>query len=42
MIRITFYEHEMPYLTFTDRVDMATAYAQYAQLCGYGLTREAI
>lgn len=42
MIRVTFYEREVPFVSFVDEAGMASAYADWAQLCGYGITMEAV
>lgn len=43
MIRVTYYQHEAPFTTFTDdREEMADCYIQFALVCGYGVYVELI
>lgn len=43
MIRVTLYKNETPWTTINDvDPEMASAYAQYAQLCGYGILIEEV
>lgn len=42
MIRVTIYYHGGVTSQFDDEAGMATAWAQYAQLQGFGITMETI